>query len=298
MSEEEVSRYSQVERFEKAVQRIGLVAAPLTLITALLFYIGWARTDQVYEYFGVDLSLVGLSNQDYILRSVEGIYIPLGIILVLAFCGLLLHSFIRRFFVQARRRRAVLILGWILLSLGASAFLVGAIAVARPTAIPVYTLFVPLLLGLGIVALYYGRWLLRCFLGMRAQRPSFPARSPVELTLVSLLLVLSMFWAASEFAAAVGRGGAASFASGAGGRPDVVIYSAQRLFLNAPGVIEEPLPEQSEAAYRYKYSGLRLLSESKNRLFLLPAVWTPGTITFMIDYGPGMRIEFVSRARR
>ena len=107
-----------------------------------------------------------------------------------------------------------------------------------------------------------------------------------------------MFWAASEFAAAVGRGGAERFASGAGGRPDVVLYSAQRLFLNAPGVIEEPLPEQPEAAYRYKYRGLRLLSESKNRLFLLPAVWTPGTVTFMIDYGPGMRIEFIPRAGR
>src|SRR5215212_5734140 len=103
-SEGQVDRDSQTGRFEQAVQRIGLVAAPLTLITALLFYIGWARTDQVYEYFGVDLSFVALSNEDYVLRSIDGIYIPLGVILVLAFCGLLLHRFIRNFLVQARRR--------------------------------------------------------------------------------------------------------------------------------------------------------------------------------------------------
>src|SRR4051794_7830588 len=98
--------------FEQIVQRIGLVAAPLTLITALLFYIGWVRTDQVYEHFGVDLSLVGLSNQDYILRSVDGIYIPLGVVLVLALTGLRLHGLMRRSVVQARRQRAVSITGW------------------------------------------------------------------------------------------------------------------------------------------------------------------------------------------
>ena len=265
----------QVARFEQAVQRIGLVAAPLTLITALLFYIGWVRTDQVYEYFGVDLSIVALSNQDYVLRSIDGIYIPLGVILLLAFCGLLLHRFIRNFLVQARRRRAVLILGWILLLLGALAFLAGALNVARPGALPIYTLFVPLLLAVGIISLYYGQWLLRCLVGMKLQRPTLPARSPVELTLVSLLLVLSMFWAASEFAEAVGRGRAVSFASATGGRPVLLSIARSACFWMAPGVTEEPLPEQPASAYRYKYSGLRLLSESKNRLFLLPPVWTP-----------------------
>src|SRR5215212_1056114 len=93
----EVDEANRAWRFEQVVQRLGLVAAPLTLITALLIYIGWARTAEVYRYFGVDLSFVELSNQDYVLRSIDGIYIPLGVILVLALCGLLLHSFIKHF---------------------------------------------------------------------------------------------------------------------------------------------------------------------------------------------------------
>jgi hypothetical protein len=264
------------------------------LITALLFYIGWVRTDQVYEYFGVDLSLVGLSNQDYVLRSVDGIYIPLGVTLVLAVAGLRLHSFIRRRLVDARRRRAVAILAWTLLSFGSIAFLAGVIAVAQPRSVPVYTLFVPLLLGIGILGIHYSQWLLHCLRAMTERSPRFAKQSPVELTLVSLLLVLTLFWAGSEFAEAIGRGRAIAFASGMGGRPDVVIYSERRLFLEAAGVVEEALPEQPPPAYRYRYSGLRLLSESKNRLFLLPVAWTPGVATIMVDYGPGMRMEFIA----
>jgi hypothetical protein len=116
----------------------------------------------------------------------------------------------------------------------------------------------------------------------------------VELTLVSLLLILCLFWATSEYVAATARGRALYFAAGLAREPSVVIYSDKRLFLAGPGILEEPLPDQPTAAYRYRYSGMRLLVESQGRYFLLPAGWRPGTATLMLDQGTGMRIELTA----
>ena len=45
-------------------------ALPLTvIITALLYYFGAARTQHVYEYFGVDASMLNYSVADYLIRS-------------------------------------------------------------------------------------------------------------------------------------------------------------------------------------------------------------------------------------
>ena len=124
----------------------------------------------------------------------------------------------------------------------------------------VQPLFAALMLGGGCVAVGYRRWLLRCLPGMRSRPVQLPKRNPAELALLCLLVVLSLFWAATEFAAAVGRGRGEVFASGLSNHPGVVVYSAQRLFLNGPGVREEMLSDQPTAAYRHRYSRLRLFA--------------------------------------
>lgn len=282
--------------FERTFQMIGLVAAPLTLITALLFYVGWVRTQYLFGHFGIDPALVGLSNQDYLLRSVDGIYAPAGLLLGLGLLGLWTHGLVRRLLVEAGRRHRVAALGTAVSTVGAIGFLIGAVALASPLSVPVQPLFAALLLGGGCIAVGYGRWLLRCLPGMRRRPVELPGRRPVELTLLSLLVVLSLFWAATEFAAAVGRGRAQAFASGLAARPGVVVYSAQRLFLTGPNILEEVLSDQPTAAYHYRYSGLRLLSESPSRLFLLPTAWTPGTATLVVDYGAGVRVDLTPGA--
>lgn len=48
---------------------IAPVISQATLITGLLYYIGWARTNSLFGYFGVDTSLVGFGTPDFVLRG-------------------------------------------------------------------------------------------------------------------------------------------------------------------------------------------------------------------------------------
>jgi hypothetical protein len=105
-----------------------------------------------------------------------------------------------------------------------------------------------------------------------------------------MLVVLSLFWAATDYARAYGRGRAVAYARDLAVRPGVVAYSAERLFLQGPGVREAALPAGQHASYRY--SGLRLLTETNGRLFLLPAGWTTTNGTAIVLAGDKLRVEF------
>ena len=56
------------------------VGPPLTVVTALLIYFGWARADAQSKAMGVDVSMFGYSTQDYVLRSISTLYLPLLVI--------------------------------------------------------------------------------------------------------------------------------------------------------------------------------------------------------------------------
>jgi hypothetical protein len=77
----------------------------------------------------------------------------------------------------------------------------------------------------------------------------------------------------------------------------VVVYSPERLHINAPGAMEEPLPT-NQSLYRYRYVGLRLLEHTGGRYFLISEAWTPryGVVVMLADDDP-IRLEFV-RDRR
>src|SRR3954452_1683604 len=58
--------------------------APVTILTALFLYFGYVWTDSFYEYFGVDAATLQFSPQDYMLRSVAALYVPVGAILLIS----------------------------------------------------------------------------------------------------------------------------------------------------------------------------------------------------------------------
>jgi hypothetical protein len=66
---------------------VGIIASQTAVLTAVLFYFGWARANAAFGYFGVDLSLLGFSTSDYLLRSTNSAFRPLlltGLVAVLA----------------------------------------------------------------------------------------------------------------------------------------------------------------------------------------------------------------------
>src|SRR3954469_15545543 len=83
---------SQAERW---VSFAAGIVAPASVLSALLFYFGYVSSRSQYEYFGVDVDTIGLSTQDYVMRSPQPLLVPL-LVLTLVGAGLLvLHALIR-----------------------------------------------------------------------------------------------------------------------------------------------------------------------------------------------------------
>jgi hypothetical protein len=284
---------------ERAVQVVTAIIAPTTLLTALLFYFGWIRTNALFQYFGVDATVLGFTTQDYLLRSTEALYVPLGTLLVVGLAGTWAHGQVEAWLAGHRPgglpRRTALALGAVGV-VGLALFARGVAGVAVPRLSRDGFLVTPVCLGLGAILGAYAQWLwrrLRQPPGRRGgvSRPRWPGL--VGLGLVAMLVVLSLFWATTDYARAYGRGRAVAYARDLVVRPGVVVYSAERLFLQGPGVREQALPAGQRASYRYRYSGLRLLTEAHGRLFLLPAGWTTTDgAAVVLAGGDQLRVEF------
>jgi hypothetical protein len=282
---------------ERVVQVATAIIAPTTVLTALLFYYGWIRTNALFQYFGVDATLLGFTTQDYLLRSTEALYAPLGTLLVVGLAGIWAHSQVEAWLARRRGglpRRTALAVAAVGV-LGLALFARGVAGVAVPRLSRDGFLVTPVCLGLGAILGAYAQWLWRRLRQPQGRRggaslPRWPGL--VGLGLVAMLVVLSLFWATTDYARAYGRGRAVAYARDLTVRPGVVVYSAERLFLQGPGVRESALPAGEHASYRYRYSGLRLLTEAHGRLFLLPAGWTTTDgAAIVLAAGDQLRVE-------
>src|SRR5262249_35470783 len=72
---------------------IAAVVAPATLITGLAYYFGYRREQAFAGYFGIDPNALGFSNSDYVLRSVDPLFVPVPVVLLVTFGALFLHAF-------------------------------------------------------------------------------------------------------------------------------------------------------------------------------------------------------------
>lgn len=194
----------------RALELIGLVVAPTTLVTALAFYFGWVLTSSRASYFGIDASALGYSTQDYLLRSADALFVPLGSVFVLALGCVWLHAFALRQLREPAARARLRIAAWAAVAAGGALFAVGVFAVFRPLSFSPHYLFRSASPGIGIALLAYGLALLdRIGAARRGQVRGTESTASVRATalaLVALLVVLSGFWTASEYADALGRG--------------------------------------------------------------------------------------------
>jgi hypothetical protein len=276
-------------RVRSVLEIVSLVVAPTTLITALAFYFGWKLTESRAGYFGIDHSTLGFSTEDYLLRSTDALFVPLGVILFFGLVGLAAHVAVAE---SLGDRRGVVVLRRLVpvtAAIGLVLFGLGAYGVFRDLPFDTHYLFVPLSSGIGIALLTYSVYVwLR--LGGRGA-PSGRSGS-LAIVLVALLVVLSLFWAMSEYAGALGRGRAARLEAGLSSRPGVVVFSKERLNMEAPAVVETRLPG-ADSSFRFRYSGLRLLIRSGGKYFLLPDGWTRDTgAAVVLPDSEDLRFEF------
>jgi hypothetical protein len=281
-------------RLQRTVQLVGSVVAPVTLITALMFYVGWVRSNALFQRFGVDAALLQFSNQDYLLRSVDSLWLPVGLLLLAWLSGLAAYNAVRARIGCAEHARRVRLVARLLITGGSLLALLGTTEVVLPGRLLLPALVFPVALGVGVTATYYGAWLLRCAAAIGPPGPTVvPGHPALPAILTTLLVMLGLFWASGEYAKAIGRGIADRIAADPGGRPSVVVCSEKRLYLGGGvTVAEEVLPADPTARFRYRYSRLRLLTAFGDRLFLIPESWSAGgraAILLVLD--SSMRVE-------
>jgi len=270
-----------------ALSVLTTLGPPLTIATALMFYFGWARSDEQARVMGLDVSLFGFSTQDYVLQSISTLYIPLLVSAALAIGWLGLHQRVGRALSRPSSRPALRIAGWAALGTGllmaASAVLAATLNRNRAP------LVVPLVLAGGAAIAAYGGWLAGAAGDPRAPLPASPPwQRALRAMLVGTVITLALFWEVSNYADVVGRGKALELARTVPAMPRATAFSATPLGIQAPGVREERLdvaPDAGKDALRYRTTGLRFLVRSGGRMFLLHDGWTPrrGTVIVLPD---------------
>jgi hypothetical protein len=252
--------------------------APATFVTALLFYFGYVWSRAQYRYFGLDVDVIGLSTQDYVMRSPQALLVPALLLALLGAAGLVLDRALRRRQLSDRAAHRVGAVALLLLIAG-GVLLVGYRWWGAWSG---YGMAAPLLLVAGLVPL---AWL---------WHRTGTRRGAVAFTLLAVATCL--FWATATLAQWTGLGAAQRTARELDQLPAVVLDTTERLYLT-DGIVQETRLETEEGQeYRYRYRGLRLLVQAGDRMFLVPDRWSPGSSTLLVDLDEvRVRFRFVDR---
>lgn len=274
--------------WSRALGVVSAIGPPVTVATALLFYFGWARAEAQAAQMGLDVSLFGYAVQDYILISINALFLPLVCLLVVSVVWVALDRWLRRR-IEEGSGRAVIVRAAGIAAL-ASGLVVGVsllLAIVEPARTALYT---PYLMALGVLV---ATWCVRLRrLGRDAKRPALTTEQrAVETTLVLSIVTLLLFWGTADYAQALGRRLAVNFEQGVQYMPRAEVYSLKPLGIGTDAVKEVKVGSGETALYRY--SGLRLLVLSGGRFFFLHDGWTPrdGTVIVLPDDN-SVRIEF------
>lgn len=276
MTEEEAAtRSSSWERWYSIATRF---VAPATFLTALLFYFGYVSSRAQYRYFGIDVDTIGLSTQDFIMRSPQALLVP-ALLLILLAAGLLLLARLlnRRTWTSAARRRAYVAATGML-----AAGLLLVVAYEWIGSWWAYGMATPLVLAAGLLALAW-LWHSR---GGRTGAVAF-----------ALLGVgVCLFWATATLAQWIGLGVAQRAARNLADLPAVVLDTKESLYLTDGIVAETELPKHDGQEYAYRYRGFRLLIQAGERMFLVPERWSPSNSTVMVPINDArVRFRFVNQ---
>lgn len=267
---------------------ITTFVAPTTLVGGLVFYFGWTRTRAWWLYFGIDPSVLGFSNQDYVLRSVNALFPALLVVAIAAAAVAWAVRRTDRLVADITSGRAgpnapkVLsrvrpMIG----TLGAAFFAAGVLALFW--GVLQFEVLSALALGLGAM-------LIALAIRLRTNREAGTGRNTWETAALWVVLILSAFWAINDFALITGRGAARFTGNNLNLRPAVAIFSTERLGLDGPGVESGVLG--SEERYRFRYTGLRMLLRTGGSYVLAPDGWEQGGAVFVIDDERSLRFEF------
>lgn len=279
-------------RFEKWMGFLSSFVAPLTLVSALLFYFGYVSTREFFRYFGVDVDIIGMSSQEFVMRSPGALFIPVMVLTLLAAAAILGHRALRAWVLAQpppTRRRVIAGLAWT----GIGFVLAGlALAFLLPL-FPEWTyglLLTPLFLAVGAGLAAYAAST------ARALDPSGGGRGVV--VLLVLVMVAGTFWSTATIAQWWGLGQARSLAADLTTLPAVVLDTPERLHPGNDAIAFRQLEDEASVddpdaapTYGFRYHGLRLLAQGDGRLYLVPDAWSADASTIVVPYDD-VRVRF------
>jgi hypothetical protein len=263
------------------------------------------RTSREAYLLGLDDSLFGYSTQDYVLRSISSMYWPLSVGLVACIAGCFVHITVigwaasmngpdSRSEPEKRRLRLLSLLAAVLAGIGVVSLAVGMTGAFIENRSSVLYVAAPLGVTVSIILISYAVHLHHRFLRPRPGGEPTQELNSLRLFISSsviVLLFLSLFWTVSRYAAVKGIDLAAEVERQLPSRPSVTLYSAKRLQLQPP-VVETELTQEN-SAYRFAYTGLRLLFRSEHKFFLRPSDPAAADVNIVIAEGPELRMEFI-----
>src|SRR5829696_7273881 len=87
-----------------ALRALASIGANVTVLTALLIYFGWRRSETQARVLGIDESILGMSTRDYVVRSVGPLLAPLVVVGMAGLGWLWLHAAITRALAHGQLR--------------------------------------------------------------------------------------------------------------------------------------------------------------------------------------------------
>lgn len=264
-----------------ALRLVATIGSPIAIATGLLFYFGWVRATVQARQLGYDTAILDWSVQDYMLRSILVLFLPIMALVALMLLLTWLHQRLVLPMVDSDRLAA-----WLPRGLRGSWLLWATVAVVLSLfAAPLGSVIIPAAVTLALLCSLYGDLLERRLTG----RPRTFSAAKV---LILVLLALAVFWDVERLASAVGEGYAAQITANPRQLLAVTVYSPKSLDIDVPGVVETKLGNP-DSAYRYRYNGLRLVQRSGDRYLLMSEQWDPRmTRIIVLRETDSIRMEF------
>ena len=272
----------------QAVKIVASVAANVTVATALLYYFGFLYTQAFFNYFRVHYTVLDQSPYEILARGVDGLMMPLAGLTGAALVILAVTRILR--YRLSARARAILLAICTPTAAAVGLLLVAAtVAIAmEPAPFREYAGLPGLGFALGVVLLIlpWRRW------SRPEGSPRHSSWETIALWLATYVLVaLGLFWAVGDYSREVAVRRAFETEAQIAARPDAALYSAGSLGITGDGLHRTSCGE--DAAYRFRYTGLKLLLQSGGQYVLVPADWSRSTgPAILLPRTDTIRLEF------
>ncbi|MCW2859774.1 MAG: hypothetical protein JWP48_1482 [Actinoallomurus sp.] len=274
---------------QSVTRMLGAIVAPSSMVTALLYFFGWSHAYWFFHYLGVDSSVLGFGAGDYLMRSIDTLYVPMTVTAAGGLVVLWGHALLRARLAAGARPRLLRVLIPAMAGTGLVLGAAGLWSVVTPTFLWADLAVAPLCLVIGVSLLVYTLHLRSLLTGAP---PSGAVVQVLQSAVVFVLVGLGLFWAAVDYSAAVGQTRARSFVAKLPAGPAVVLYSDKNLSLTAPGITTTRCRDP-RAAYHFRYDGLRFVLQSGDQYLLLPAQWSPREgVALLLPRTDSVRLEF------